>query len=246
MQVLALFKKYYTLFDVEVRSISNWRGYHEDRKCYTKVKKVAMNKEKAIKLCPNADFDENFVAEYARFSFPVDGTRVWDENDRFRFGKYFGIRIDECDDYNYMVWYWDHIADENRAHTDFVKKCLIKGGYTYKDMGGYGYFLSPEEVRRSKLIIDRNKVLIEKLENNEPINFAAERNLNRDGEYSYNNVTYKFNNFTSYCYDGYFYSLPLLNGKGKRIKYKNITITNYTYEINEDNIKIFIEDFKIK
>lgn len=246
MEILALYKKYYTLFNMEVKNIPNSRGYAEDRKCYSKIKKVSMNKEKAIKLCPDAMFDEELVVRYPNFSIPMYETRTWNANDRFRFGKYFGERIDECNDYDYMVWYFDHIENENGKHNDFVKKCLINAGYIYKDMGGYGYFLSPVEVKRSKLTTDKNAALIEKLENGLPISFGAERNVFGDGNYKIKNVTYHFNNLKSNYYNGFFCYMPMnAKGIGKRIKFKNVIVTKYTYEINGDEITIFIDDFNV-
>ena len=78
----------------------------------------------------------------------------------------------------------------------------------------------------------------------EELNYTVYRN----GEYFNRsmNIIYKFKNFENYAYDGYFYSLPLLNGKGKRIKFKNITITDYTYETNENGILVItVNDFLV-
>lgn len=237
--------KMYTLWKMKVVTQSTPWGYDETRRYYSFVKSVSKSLEKAKALYPNADYIEKLNGH--RRSFEEFDKRVWTSNEFFRFGKYFRERIDECEDLSYLEWYYGQDLDKD--HKKYVEVYLRDNGYGVSHCGTYKYLISPLQMKRRSLNNDKYKDIMEKIENHEVINFAPERNLKPNGEY-YNpsyDIIYKFENYKTNCYDGYIYGLPLMNGQAKRIKFKNLELTSYTYSFNEnDTLVILISDFRIK
>lgn len=235
--------KMYTLWKMKVVTQTTPWGYEETRRYYSFVKSVSKSLEKAQKLYENAEYIEKLNGH--RRSFEEFDKRVWISPEFFRFGKYFRERIDECEDFRYLEWYYEQITDED--HRKYVEVYLRENGYGIAKCGDYKYLVSPLEMKRRGLISDKYKDIIEKLNNNESINFAPEKNLNYRGEYydSSSEITYKFENYKVNSYDGYVYALPMINDKAKRIKFKNLVLTSYTYSFDDNNsLVITIKDFK--
>ena len=237
--------KMYTLWSVKVATHSTPWGYDETRRYYSFVKNVSKSLEKAKAMYPNAEYREKLNGH--RRTFEEFEKRVWTSDEFFRFGKYFRSRIDECEDFRYLEWYYDQ--DIPKSQKLYIEVYLRENGYGVEYSGDYRYLISPIEMKRRHLNNDKYKDIMKKIENHEIINFAPERNLRSNGEYydeSYD-IIYKFENYKVNYFDGYIYGLPLLNGHAKRIKFKNLELTSYTYSFNENNtLVISISDFKVK
>lgn len=237
--------KYYTLWSMTIHVNEKPWGF-ETRRYYSFQKLLGKNIEKIKKMYPGVEINEKLNGR--RRTFEEFDKRVFTSPDYFKFGKYSRTRIDECEDLSYLEWYIEQIT-EDKEHLDVVTKYLESNGYEISWCGKLIYLLNPVEVKKKNLVKDKYKDILKKLETNEPINIAPDRNLNSNGEY-YNSameITYKFKNFVRNHWDGYSYTLPTINGKGKRIKLKNVTITKYTYETKEDgSLVINVEDFTVR
>lgn len=235
--------KFYTLWNIteETRPLGNGCNYVVTH--YTYIKNISFDKETALAKYPNATLDENLRGKTASWS--SQPKEVWDNVNCFRFGKYKYQVIDSTD-VNYLEWYWDQLP--LGVHKDYVSSYLEGLGYEIRSWGdGHQYLMSPEALENERLEeIEKNKVLAE-LAKNEPLNICIDHNPNYEGNCRIGDVIYHFQQVHENYYQGYDYYLPVLNGKQKRIKNKNLVIKNFTYR-TEDNGLITVEilDFEIK
>ena len=241
--------KFYTLWNIteETKPLGNGCNYVVTH--YTYIKNISFDKETALAKYPNATLDENLRGKTQSWNSEKE---VWNNVDVFRFGKYKYEKIDNTD-LNYLSWYWDQIDGD---HKEYVGKILEDNGYeirtnTYTDYYGEThtstYLMDPEALENERLEeIEKNKVLAE-LAKNEPLNICIDHNPNYEGNCRIGDVIYHFQQVHENYYQGYDYYLPVLNGKQKRIKNKNLVIKNFTYR-TEDNGLITVEilDFEIK
>jgi len=241
--------KFYTLWNIteETRPLGNGCNYVVTH--YTYIKNISFDKETALAKYPNATLDENLRGKTQSWNSEKE---VWNNVDVFRFGKYKYEKIDNTD-LNYLSWYWDQIDGD---HKEYVGKILEANGYeirtnTYTDYYGEihtsTYLMDPESLENERLEeIEKNKVLTE-LAKNEPLNICIDHNPNYEGNCRIGDVIYHFQQVHENYYQGFEYYLPVLNGKQKRIKNKNLVIKNFTYR-TEDNGLITVEilDFEIK
>jgi len=244
MFIITLAHKYYALWEMYTRTNNTSYGYTEVRNYYRFVKNLGKDLEKAKANYP--DVEINLKINRFHRTEEVYEKRVWTSVDYIRFGKYFRTPVRECYDFSWLEWYYDRIENDTK-HKDFVEEWLLENGYKLNKMGSYYYLTSPLEQKRSMMISDKYKDILEKVNNNESINFSFEKNLDYKGEYfdGSSEIRYHFNHYNTYSYEGYPYGLPLLNGKAKRIKFKNLVLTSYTTEMVNDELVINIEDFRI-
>ena len=126
MKAIALGKKFYVLWNIEDKVETYHDGaYSIEYTYYNYIKVVAKDKAKALAKYPDAVEMEELNGKTKSFRIKKSEP-VWCANNIFRFGKYYMQNIDECTDYDYMKWYWDHIYDEHKAH---VENILVKNGY---------------------------------------------------------------------------------------------------------------------
>ena len=237
--------KYYTLWEGKVVTRQMDWGF-ETRRYYSFRKNLGKNLPKIQAAYPGVEVNEKLNGH--RRNFEEFDKRIISSPEHFHFGKYARKRIDECEDLSYLEWYIEQIT-EDKPHLEVVTKYLEQNGYEISWCGKLIYLLNPVEVKKRNLVKDKYKDILKKLETREPIHIAPERNLNSVGEY-YNSameITYKFKDYVTNYWDGYVFVLPTINGKGKRIKFKNVTITKYTYEMaNDGKLTIFVEEFNVK
>lgn len=236
--------KFYTLWNIteETRPLGNGCNYVVTH--YTYIKNISFDKETALAKYPNATLDENLHGKTASWS--SQPKEVWDNVNCFRFGKFKYERIDSKADNNYLEWYWNQLPLGD--HKDYVSSYLEGIGYEIRSWGSDNqYLMSPEALENERLEeIEKNKVLVE-LAKNEPLNICIDHNPNYAGNCRIGDVIYHFQQVHENYYQGFEYYLPVLNGKQKRIKNKNLVIKNFTYR-TEDNGLITVEilDFEIK
>lgn len=240
--------KFYTLWEIteETHPLGNGHNYIVTH--YTYIKNISFDKETALAKYPNAIFDDNLHGKTRTWESTKE---VWDNVDVYRFGKYKYEKIDNRD-LNYLAWYWDNIFVED--HKKFVEDILIANGYeirthTYTNYRGEEvsskYLMTPKDLENERKNNEEfNKTLAE-LKAGNPINLFIESNPDAEGYYIDSNVNYHFQEVKENWYNGFTYYLPVLNGKAKRIKNKNIIIKKYTYTVNNKVINIEVLDFEI-
>lgn len=248
MKYIGFTNKFYTLWDVyeDSKPLGNGRTIKVTKHIY--IKNISFDRDKAFAAYPDAEFDENLRGHS---SFDSNERIEWDNVDTFRFGKYMFMKIEEVNDLNYTAWYWDQAYGE---HKDFVSEFLKKNGYeirthTWKTYEGFDrtdeYLMSPEALAIEKAEAEKLSSDEKLLETGEPLSFLCEYNLDENGEVCDGNLTYKFSETKEMEYRGWPYWLPIKNGKAKRIKNKNITITKYTFKKNNYGFTVNVIDFEI-
>lgn len=248
MKVIGFTNKFYTLWDVQEETIDlhNGQKMHIVHNAY--IKNISFDKEKAFAAYPDAPFSEELRGHSSSFNTEKI---VWDNVDRFRFGKYQYMNIDNCSDTQYITWYWDNIYAE---HKDHVSEVLKSRGYeirtrTWESYDGTTkseeYLMSPEALAIEKAEAEKRNADEKLLKAGTALSFICEYNLNENGEVCHGDFTYKFPEIKEMEYRGWPYWLPMKNGKSKRIKNKWITVNKYTYEKTDYGFTINVIDFEI-
>ena len=251
MLVIGFANKYFTLWDVTEHIEDN--GRYKTSWCSNSfIKNISMDKETAFSKHPGVPFDESLRGHYV--SFNTAPKQIWDNVDTFRFGKYDGELITDNNDTDYIKWYYENGSYDDE-HREFVKEELKRRGFEFEMCDYETYFgqvrtyeriWSPEEIIQR----DKDNAIKEEIKktltHKENIDVLIERNLDSEGDYSINNyLRYHFNDYVVREYNGYPYGMPSINGKGKRVKGKMITITDYTWVEENDVIIVNVDSFNV-
>ena len=240
MKAIGFANKFYTLWDIteDTRTLGNGRSCIITHYCY--IKNISFDKETAFAKYPGVPFNEDLRGK----SISWDSTKeVWDNVDTFRFGKYKYEKIDGSD-LNYTTWYWCQV---NGEHKDYVAEVLKNHGYEIRKYGdGSEYLMSPEALENErKEMAELNEKLAEVKDATE-LTFIPDHNCDDEGYLRMGNVLYHFPEVKENCYQGFPYYLPVINGKSKRIKNKNVKVTEFTYNVDKFNdLVIDIVKFEI-
>ena len=236
--------KFYTLWQIseETKPLGNGRSYVITH--YTYVKNISFDKETALAKYPGATLDENLRGMTR--SWDSAPKEVWDNVDTFRFGKYAYTKIADNTDTNYIAWYWEQISNE---HKEYVGSVLKSRGYEIRTWGNDNdnqYLVSPEALENERMAEANKNTVLEVLKKNNPFNISFDHNPSSYGICRIDDILYHFQQVHVNYYQGFEYYLPVVNGKQKRIKNKNLVIKNYTYR-TEDNGLVVVEilDFDI-
>lgn len=236
--------KFYTLWQIseETKPLGNGRSYVITH--YTYVKNISFDKETAFTKYPGATFNENLRG--MNRSWDSAPKEVWDNVDTFRFGKYAYTKIADNTDTNYIAWYWEQISNE---HKEYVGSVLKSRGYEIRTWGNDNdnqYLVSPEALENERMAEANKNTVLEVLKKNNPFNISFDHNPSSYGICRIDDILYHFQQVHVNYYQGFEYYLPVVNGKQKRVKNKNLVIKNYTYRI-EDNGLVVVEilDFDI-
>lgn len=220
MKVIGFTNKFYTLWEVteETRPLGNGHSYLITN--FTYVKNISFDKNVAMAKYPNIEINENLRGKTTSFQTRKE---IWDNIDTFRFGKYKYESIKNGPaSLDYIAWYWDQVYGD---HKDYVTKVLTDNGYEVRaydyDNNKY-YIVSPENIKKEKIIKVKTNEIINKVNAGEDIILHIDSNPNEYGDIYIDDIKYTFNEVKENYYDGYYYYLPALNGKGKRIKNKDI------------------------
>lgn len=250
MKVIGKANKFYTLWEItnESRPLGNGRTYNVT--IYSFIKNLSFNKEDAMAKVPGAEVDESIHGHrsFERIKYPTPPA------DEFRYGKYCGTKVVDCNDIDYLAWAWNNsdsiFSEESRP---IVESKLVDAGY--RKLNNSTCYSDPTTVAEWEAEQEKLDEFINSLNNNE-IHIVLNTNLNDEGvAYLLNgNVEIKFNDISEFYYNGYNYYLPLDDkGKAKRIKNKKLVITAKNIEIAEENrntwnpaVKIMVDKFKIE
>ena len=241
--------KFYTLWEIstEIRHINEGHSYEITN--YRYIKNISFDKEVALAKYPNVPFDEDLKGKTQSWNSTKE---IWDNVNVFRFGQWKYYNIDTFSDTSYIEWYWDnccgedhkkHVGEvlESRGYEIRTKEWISKDGYKNTHV----WLMTPEDLKEERIQKEKVENTIKSLETKEPIEIMFDRNPNCDGEEFVDYVKYHFPEVKEYVYDRFPYYLPVLKGKAKRIKNKNLRITNYTFEENDGTITVEILDFEI-
>jgi len=241
MKAIGFANKFYTLWEVTKDTVYYNNGRHEEITKCNYIKNISFDKETAMKAYPGVEFDESLKGHTRSWeSVKI----IWDNVNTFRFGKYSGMKIDDVYNNSYLEWYWNNIYGD---HRDYVSSVLESRGYEIRKFNsGTEYIVSPEFVEAEKIHNAKVNEFVKKLEANKPLDVITEYNPNDEGEIVDDYATYKFAEVKENYYRGFTYYLPVLNGKAKRIKNKNLIIKKYTYMVENNNITVNILDFEVK
>ena len=241
MKAIGFANKFYTLWEIteETRPLGNGRSYLITN--FTYIKNISMSREATIAKYPDVSIDENLRGKTRSWS---SEKIIYDNVDTFRFGKYATMKIDNVFDTDYIAWYWDNVFEE---HKDYVGEVLKAHGYEIREWGaGNKYLVSPEALENERKMNKAMNIMEAELKSGNFVHLFVERNLDYNGDYVENNITYHFPEVKENYYQGYEYYLPVVNGKQKRIKNKNLCITDYNYEVSDNEIKIEVLKFEIE
>lgn len=236
MYYISFANKYYTLWLFNY--IYNQKTGEPEFRSYTFVKNISMNLDKVKELYPGVSFD-----------FSLKGTKrvfkeyIKPEGDKFGFGKYCGLKIEESTDYNYIKWYMDQAISESQKN--ICENVLLKNGYVkFNDR-----LITEEEYR---IIENHYKTVMsynDELEEKGYIEITFNNNLDKCSD-TYNyldryfDITFDEGKEMYYC--GYYYYLPVFNGKAKRIKNKTFRVYAEKFELNENTQRIEIKCNKLE
>ena len=216
--------EYYTLWDVE--SEIRWDTSGDcpmpyQKISYTYLQNLSIDKEKAIekakqKGVKNLEPDHDLYGRNRSWAWEK---KLFCEMPKslspfFEYGKFFGQKIVDCVEFGYLAWYYSDC--KNR----YAKQiCLANNYYEIGDsLYPESYYL--DYIEREK----RGKAFMKKAETG-TIEFTPLKNLNVYGQLNIDGVFLLFPNYKLMEYAGFEYALPVVNGKGKKIKNNNIQAT---------------------
>jgi len=230
MKAIALGNKFHVLWNIEDKVKTYHDGaYSIEYTYYNYIKVVAKDKAKALAKYPDAVEMEELNGKTKSFRVKKSEP-VWCVNNVFRFGKYYMQKINECTDYNYMNWYLEHITGEHKA---YVESILLNNGYIKRNRI---VKIGLRKINKKYIIYEKEELfndrITKEIKTKMPFNITLKKNLTLDGIYREGKYVFKFDKIKQFYYDVYIYSLPLIKGKAKRIKNKEITIYRYTVENN--------------
>ena len=216
--------KYYTLWDVtsELQYTTNQRG--ENLPFYNKVsfiylQNLSLDLEKAVakaksKGVTELEPDEELFGRNRSWSRKEYIQKVY-EPYQFRFGKYESTDIRDCEDSDYLRWYFRETSNE------FASKRVIELEPTVYTM--YDERIEKIEDVEKWLEQDILRDKLEKIIKTEgQIDLFVDRNIDDMGIVNIDGLSLFFKDKKEQYYNGYSYYIPSINGKGKRIKNKNV------------------------
>ena len=235
-------KKYFTLWDVqETTEFQRIDGlnlpYQKISYCY--LQNLSMNeseaKRKAIfKGVENFEIDFDLYGRNASF---VTRKELFskipsDKSFFFEFGRLKGQKIQDCNDFDYLFWYFQETQNEPS------KNRLLENGFEEID----GQIVHAEHAKKIKL----RDLVVAEIADKDEIEVIILSNLNYENELRFEFKNEVFfgcwnENSKGYIYQGIEYFLPIIGGKPKRVKNKpvKVKIGDFkagVYQIKELNI----------
>lgn len=240
MKVIGFANKFYTLWEVseETQDLGNGHKYVITHFYY--IKNISFDKETAFTKYPGLDFDENLRGKTQSWETKKE---VWDNVDTYRFGKFKYEKIGDHD-IDYLAWYWDQVSGD---HKEYVGSVLKRHGYEIRTWGDNNqYLVDPKTIENEKKSIEAMNKMTEKLNSSDSFEICFDYNPDEDGYCRVDDILYHFQEVKENWYNGFPYYLPILNGKSKRIKNKNIKVTKFnTKNLENGSLVVEILDFEV-
>jgi len=213
--------KYFTLWDV-----STWTEYGQgttgtysyQKTQYTYYRNLSINEDKALEKAKKAGVadltvDTELFGRSGRSFYKVSPREyVKYEDTQFSYGKYCGEYFSKCEDTNYLQWY-------------FRDNGNIKAAERLVELDDY-FVIENGELINQDILENRNraKVLETVLKTQGFIDVFVDRNVDEYGFLNVDGVKFHFNNIKLNWYKDWSYYRPVLKGKAKLIKNKNVRI----------------------
>lgn len=229
-------EKMYTLWEGTRIEKDGIKPYIE----YSYIKNISSDLDKVKSLYPDVEIDLTLkgTKTIVRSAY----TYVAEPLDVFNFGKYKGMKVEDCPDYSYLSWYFDQVSNERK---EIIIPILEEQGYgVVKHNDNYWQLFKPQEWKEHLEFEEKKSKVLDMAKSGEPLTLTAETNLDQDGEIYIEPIWYKFGDFKVLEYRGYPYGLPTINGKAKRIKGKEIRVTECEV-IDEQHYEIIIKKFEL-
>ncbi len=244
-QAIGFANKFYTLWSIDTNPVYTTDSYgqhhltgHDTR--YTYHKNISFDLDKAKALYPDLEVREDLRGI----------TTSWTSENKedlcpqiMKFGKHYGKDINELleQDFQYLVWLY-----ENSRHSSNGK--YVMGLPKIQE------YLKAISDAENKRITDRANAF-EAILKAGVYEFIPERNLRLSGGCGYISenigdlrITFKFERgtYSENEYNGYYFGLPIVNGKAKRMKGKTIKFEfvedkTEVYQVIVTNVTIFKE-----
>ena len=129
----------------------------------------------------------------------------------FKFGKYKGGSIEDCDDINYIEFYYSVLSVEKDKIE--VGNILLKKNDSFA-LTDDGQIVNAEEVELNKnLAADETQI-----HRRGYIDITFTRNCDATAHITQNGITFMFPSVMGRSYNGHTYYLPVFNQKAKQIK----------------------------
>ena len=257
MKAIGFATKFYTLWDIETESIFSTRvsanGENhfksgEMHKC-TYIKNISIDVEKVKNIYPDLDILEGLRGHSNSFEYETGKrSHIEYENDVFSKGYRKGEIIENCSDIRSLQWAFD-----NEDNTDRISNIENK----LNQLGLYHYdyrWISKEAIQSLNENTERIKKVYSDCTNTSTITIQPLKNLAGNGIIEIDEITYAFPEHTKMYYNGFVYSIPTINGIGKRIKGKTLELVvkagvySYTSEYSGCEYEcraLIVESFKI-
>lgn len=215
--------EYYTLWNVD----GNGNCFY--------IKNISKERDVAFSKYPGVEFDETLKGVTVIYDTELKGIDMT----TFLFGKYNGEKLVECEDTDYLYWYYRRATYYEQE--SIIKEELLKRGFVLVD----DTLFSPNEYEKYCSQLEEMNNILNTIKTGQQIHII--KNLNVNADYWINPyICLHFNNYKLLQYRDVFYALPTIKDVGKRIKNKNIILTDYNIEQNsEQATTININDFKI-
>ena len=219
-----------------------WNVFDEGtRTVYKYVKNISSDIGKVEKLYPGVPVNYSLKGHYMVFTNNSENEEI--ANDRFQFGQYKGYTFD-CAGYDYLFWYYGQIS--NQESREILENILTKTGkYHMYD----GKLVNQEEydwrVQEDKDFANA----LELVKSGDTIEIMVTSNARctehdhvvefiMDTKNPKIHLVFDEEHVKEMYYSGYYYYLPIVDGKAKRWKNKVLSIPTTNYEVKYNSIYI--------
>jgi hypothetical protein len=226
--------KFYTLWDVSIETNYSETGqYDVAHFCF--LRNLSFDKDKAIEKakelgCTELEPDKELYGRNNSFSTRRN-EKIY--NDKFQLGKYKGKLLSECDDLDYLVWYYYNNGRGGVDHFTLVKDRILELTDEYVYVNDYLITRANYEAQQRANEFEKLMKLGGELEVTVISNIKEQGGETLQIEVQLDNEDFtrkllidpKTQPVKWATYRGYNYALPMENGKGKRIKNKKVKLT---------------------
>ncbi len=223
---------FYTLWDVTTTTEYTSGGASYQKVSYTYYQNLSSDENQAIEKaktmgCKDLVIDSELKGVSRSFE---KTTKPIYEDWQFRFGKYENDDIRKCNDIDYLKWFYS----ENK--NKYACERVLELDDTLDVYGDE--IMTKERVFEIKKYVDSRNKLLEMGKRGETIDVTFTSNIGYDFP-TVKTLEYGEMLFVAPCkamsYQGFDYKIPKVDGKGKRIKNKKLSVVlGFTREFNED------------
>lgn len=228
--IIGFSNKFFTLW-----KITEIKGNDSNNVCYYHeyIKNISFSEDKVKEVYPNIVIDKTINGKHSFYSYTKDKNKI--DDDKFQFGRFVSELINECKDNEYLKWYFNNCYNEKSKAV--AADVLISRGWKLDDND----IISPKEIKNMNDEHEYFKSLI----SSKKIEVEINTNPSEEGIVKIkDNIFIKFPEVKEMYYNGYFYYMPIVNRKTKRVKNKTIKITEFEY-MEKPYMEIKIKKFEI-